>query len=274
MVSNLFKPLQVGPSQLQNRIVLAPLTRYRADSSHVPLPFVAEYYAQRAAVPGTLLVTEATFISPKSSGYALLPGIYNAAQIAAWKKVTSAVHAKGSFIYMQLWALGRAAEPETLDAEFGKGAVKFGSSSDVSLYGNTPEPYTEAEIWQFVKDYAQAAKNAIEAGFDGVEIHGANGYLIDQFLQDTCNKRTDGWGGSVEKRARFGLEVVKAVVEAIGADRTGMRLSPYSESQGMRMEDPRPGFGYLLEELKMFKLAYLHLVLVSKLSDWGEVKYV
>jgi len=122
------------------------LTRYRADSEHVPLPFVAEYYAQRAVVPGTLLITEATFISPESSGYALLPGIYNADQIAAWKEVTSAVHAKGSFIYVQLWALGRAAEPETLEAEFGKGVVKFGSSSDVSLYGNTPKPYTEEEI--------------------------------------------------------------------------------------------------------------------------------
>ncbi|KAE9378848.1 NADPH dehydrogenase [Stipitochalara longipes BDJ] len=238
MVSNLFNPLQVGSSQLQNRIALAPLTRYRADSAHIPLPFVAEYYAQRAAVPGTLLVTEATFISPESSGYGFLPGIYNAAQIAAWKKVTSA----------------------------------FGSSSDIPLYGNTPEPYTEDEIWKFVRDYAQAAKNAIEAGFDGVEIHGANGYLIDHFIQDTCNKRTDGWGGSVEKRARFGIEIVKAVVEAIGADKTGIRLSPYSESQGMKMEDPKPGFGYLVHELKKFKLAYLHLVVVSRLSDHLDVE--
>ncbi|PMD36851.1 NADH:flavin oxidoreductase/NADH oxidase [Hyaloscypha variabilis F] len=267
MVSNLFKPLQVGTLQLQNRIALAPLTRYRADAAHVPLPFVAEYYAQRAAVPGTLLITEATYISPESSGYGLLPGIYNDAQIAAWKKVTSAVHAKGSFIYMQLWALGRAAEPETLEEEFGKGVVKFGSSSDVPLYGNTPEPYTEEEIWKFVRDYAQAAKNAIEAGFDGVEIHGANGYLIDQFTQDTCNKRTDAWGGNVEKRARFAIEIVKAVVEAVGADKTGIRLSPYSELQGMRMRDPIPGFSYLLDELKKFKLAYLHLVVVSRKSD-------
>ena len=125
-----------------------------------------------------------------------------------------------------------------------------------------------------MRDYAQAAKNAIEAGFDGVEIHGANGYLIDQFTQDTCNKRTVEWGGSVEKRARFGIEVVKAVVEAIGAERIGIRLSPYSESQGMKMEDPKIGFGYFLEELKKFKLAYLHLVVVSRLSDYGEVEYV
>lgn len=219
-----------------------------------------------------MLVTEATIISPEASGYALLPGIYNAAQIAAWRKVTSAVHAKGSFIYVQFWALGRAAEPETLDEGIGKGAVKFGSSSDVPLYGNTPKPYTEEEIWKFVSDYAQAAKNAIEAGFDGEEIYGANGYLIDQFTQDTCNKRTDAWGGSVEKRARFGMEVVEAVVEAIGADRTGIRLSPYSESQGMKMEDPKPGFSYLVEELKKLKSAYLHLVVVSRLSDFGGVE--
>ena len=175
---------------------------------------------------------------------------------------------------MQLWALGRAAEPETLEAEFGKGVVKFGSSSDVPLYGNTPEPYTEEEIWKFVSDYGQAARNAIEAGFDGVEIHGANGYLIDQFTQDTCNMRTDAWGGSVEKRARFGIEVTKAVVEAIGAERTGIRLSPYSESQGMKMQDPKIGFGYLLDELKKFKLAYLHLVVVSRLSEDFEIEYV
>jgi NADPH2 dehydrogenase len=260
MSSKLFEPLKIGNTQLQNRIVMAPLTRFRADEEHVPLPYVAEYYAQRASSPGTLLISEATFIAPQAGGYAHAPGIYSKAQIEAWKKVTAAVHAKGSFIYLQLWALGRATDPSQLKKELGeKGIVK--SSSDVAFKGGAkPEALTEEEIQEYIKWYAQAAKNSIEAGFDGVEIHGANGYLVDQFTQDTCNKRTDAWGGSIEKRARFGIEVAKAVVAAVGADKTGIRLSPYSSFQGMRMADPVPQFSYLAEELKKLNLAYLHVV--------------
>lgn len=257
-MSKLFQPLRVGKVELSNRIIMAPLTRFRADDAHVPLPFVEKYYAQRASVPGTLLITEATFIAPEAAGLGNVPGIWNADQIAAWKNVTNAVHKKGSFIYLQLWALGRAANAKNLEKEFGKKVV---GASDIAFEGGAkPTPLTEEEIWQFVGLYKQAALNAIEAGFDGVEIHGANGYLVDQFLQDVSNKRSDAWGGSVEKRARFGLEVAKAVIGAVGAERTGIRLSPYSEFQGMKMADPKPQFSYFAEELKKLELAYLHVV--------------
>lgn len=269
--STLFKPLKLGQVELKNRIVLAPLTRFRADDAHVPLPFVPEYYAQRGSVPGTLLITEATFIAPKAGGYGNAPGIWSEAQIASWKKVTEAVHAKGSFIYLQLWALGRAASPDHLKKELGDDAQVKSSGNIAFEGGATPTPLTEAEIEEFIGLYAKAAKNAIEAGFDGVEIHGANGYLIDQFMQDTANNRTDAWGGSVEKRARFGIEVTKAVVEAVGADKTGIRLSPFSTFQGMKMQDPKPQFSYFVQELKKLKLAYIHLV-ESRISGNADVE--
>jgi len=245
--------------ELKHRMVMAPLTRFRADDDHVQLPFVKEYYSQRASVPGTLLITEATFITPRGGGMNNVPGLYTDAQLKAWKEITEAVHAKDSYIFCQLWALGRAADPEVLKKE----GCDFLSSSAVGAGDNSPVPRAmeEKEILQFIDEYAEAAKRCIEiAGFDGVEIHGANGYLIDQFTQDTCNKRTDSWGGSIEKRARFGLEVAKAVTKAVGVERTGMRLSPWSTFQGMRMEDPIPQFTYLIEGLKKIGLAYLHLV--------------
>ncbi|SLM40049.1 nadh:flavin oxidoreductase nadh oxidase family protein [Lasallia pustulata] len=258
MASKLFTPLQVGNSHLQHRLVMAPLTRFRADDGHVPLPMVKEYYSQRASVPGTLLTTEATLISPRASGYNNVPGIWTPSQIAAWKEITAAVHAKKSFIHLQLWALGRKAVPDIVQRDGGD----FVSSSPIPMTDNSPTPraLTEDEIHHFIRDYAQAARNAIAAGFDGVEIHGANGYLIDQFTQDVINKRTDAWGGSVENRARFALEVAKAVVDAVGAERVGIRLSPFSSLQGMKMEDPYPTFSYLIRGLKDLKLAFLHLV--------------
>ncbi|KAJ5888287.1 Aldolase-type TIM barrel [Penicillium taxi] len=258
-MTKLFEPLRVGRVELKNRIVLAPLTRFRNDDEHIPLPFVKEYYAQRGSSPGTLLISEAALITPRAGGYANVPIIHNDAQIAAWKEVTNAVHAKGSYIYMQLWALGRAANPEQLKKE-GDFDVVSSSATPISSDSPVPRALTETEIEEWIADYAQAARNAIAAGFDGVEIHGANGYLIDQFIQDTCNKRTDRWGGSVENRSRFALEVTRAVVEAVGADRTSIRLSPFSPFQGMKMEDPYPTFTYLAEELSKFKLAYTHLV--------------
>jgi NADPH2 dehydrogenase len=271
MSSNLFKPLKLGNIQLQSRIVMAPLTRFRADDEHIPLPFVPEYYAQRGSVPGTLLITEATFIAPKAGGYGNAPGIWSEAQIASWKKVTQAVHAKGSFIFLQLWALGRAASPDQLKKELGPDA-KVISAGDLGFEGGAkPTPLTEEEIKEYIGLYAQAAKNAIAAGFDGVEIHSANGYLIDQFLQDVSNNRTDAWGGSVEKRARFGIEVARAVVEAVGAERTGIRLSPFSDFQGMKMADPRPQFSYFAQELKKLELAYIHVV-ESRISGNADVE--
>ncbi|KAK8078611.1 hypothetical protein PG996_004781 [Apiospora saccharicola] len=261
--SKLFQPLKVGNNQLQHRLAMAPLTRFRADGDHVPLPMVKEYYEQRASVPGTLLVTEATFISPQAGGYPNIPGIYSPEQIRSWKQVTDAVHAKGSFIWVQLWALGRVASPDALKAENPDFKVKGASPLPEAEGKTVPEEMTTSEIQQFVRDYAQAARNACElAGFDGVEIHGANGYLIDQFTQDVSNKRTDNYGGSVENRARFALEVAKACVEApgVGPERVGIRLSPWSPFQGMKMADPVPQFTYLIENLKTLKLAYLHVV--------------
>jgi NADPH2 dehydrogenase len=248
---------------------MAPLTRFRADDNHVPLPFVGTYYAQRGSVPGTLLITEATFITKRAGGYPNVPGIYNQDQIAAWRKVTDAVHAKGSFIYCQLWALGRTANAEFCKAQ----GIEIVSSSPTPLDSEhvVPKEMTHEEIKAFVADYAQAARNAIEAGFDGVEIHGANGYLIDQFIQDNCNRRTDEYGGSVENRSRFGLEVAKAVVDAVGADKVGIRLSPFSTFQGMKMADPIPQFSHILKGLKELKLSYVHLV-ESRVSGNADIE--
>lgn len=231
--SRLFQPLKVGSIELKNRVAMAPLTRFRASDSHAILPFAAEYYGQRASVPGTLLVTEATIISTQHGGYPNVPHIETREQIDAWKVVTEAVHKKGSFIYLQLWALGRVANKEYAQSQ--GITVKSSSATQLSDDLAVPKEMTVDDIKETVGAYAQAAKNAIEAGFDGVEIHAANGYLIDQFIQDTCNKRTDNYGGSVENRNRFAMEVTQAVVDAVGADKTGIRLSPFSEFQGMKV---------------------------------------
>lgn len=270
--SKLFQPLRIGPLTLSHRIVMAPLTRLRASDDDVPLlPMVRTYYAQRASVPGTLLISEATLISPRAGGNLNTPGIWNAAQTAAWRAVTAAVHAQGSFIFCQLRAYGRGARAEVLQARGGFDVV---SASAVPMSEEAPMPRAlrEEEIWQFVGEYARAARNAMEAGFDGVEIHGANGYLVDQFTQDVSNRREDAWGGSVEKRSRFALEVTKAVVEAVGTPgRVGMRLSPWSTFQGMKMEDPIPQFSHLVKELKELELGYLHLV-ESRISGNADVE--
>ncbi|KAL1690563.1 hypothetical protein GGG16DRAFT_55289 [Schizophyllum commune] len=260
----LFQPIKVGNLTLAHRAVLAPLTRFRvSDRGHVPLPNVKEYYAQRASEPGTLLITEAAFVSPQAGGYWHVPGIWSEEQIKAWKEVTDRVHAKGSFIFMQIWAIGRAALVSELKEE--NPAYDYVSSSDVKLSGHdeTPRPLTVPEIKEYVRWFADAARNAVErAGFDGVEIHGAHGYLIDQFFQDTANKRTDEYGGSVEKRARFALEIVDAVVEAVGPRKVGVRLSPWNRFQDMRMDDPIPQFAYFVEQLKARHpdFAYIHVV--------------
>ncbi|RGP77188.1 putative nadph2 dehydrogenase chain oye2 [Fusarium longipes] len=251
-------PVKIGRCALNHRIVMAPLTRLRSENQ-VPLDVMVDYYSQRASVPGTLLITEATFVSKKSSGRdEHAPGIYTREQVDAWKRITDQVHEKGSFIYMQLWHVGRAARQQVLD----KAGLEMVSSSDIPIDDDhpTPRPMTTEEIQEAIDSFATAAKNAIEAGFDGVEIHAANGYLIDQFTQDTCNRRSDEWGGNVENRSRFCLEVAKAVSQAIGPDRTGIRLSPFSTFQGMRMEDPEPQFTHLISELKPLNLAYLHLI--------------
>lgn len=257
----LFQPLKVGNHTLDHRIVLAPLTRFRADEQHVQVKIVPEYYAQRACVPGTLLITEATFIAAQAGGYNNVPGIWNKAQIDEWKQTTKAVHDNGSIIFLQLWALGRVAVAKNLEREEG-GPYPVVSASAIPAAegGHVPKEMSKDEIKDFVRYYAQAAKNAIEAGFDGVEIHGANGYLIDQFWQDVSNQRTDEYGGSIENRARFGLEVTRAIIDAVGdSKKVGMRLSAWSDFQGMGMKDPIPQFTYIINQLKTLDLAYLHL---------------
>ncbi|KAI5475271.1 NADPH2 dehydrogenase [Pseudohyphozyma bogoriensis] len=265
MQSALFTPLQLGDIHVEHRIAMAPLTRIKADDDHVHTDLARQYYEQRAQFPGTLIITEATYIAPEAGGEANVPGIYNDKQIAAWKRIVDAVHSKGSSIVLQLWARGRTAIPEVLANE-PEGPFDVVSASDVPFEGGaTPRPLTEAEIQKFVGFYAQAAKNFVEkAGGDGVEIHSANGYLIDQFLQTTSNRRTDGYGGSVENRARFGLEVLKAVTDAVGEKKVGIRISPFSAWQGMKMApaDIEETFGYYVSEIKKRfpHLAYLHAV--------------
>ena len=242
---------------------MAPLTRARADAGHMPNALMAEYYAQRASAG--LVITECTMIAENTSAFVNEPGIYNAAQVAAWKQTTSAVHAKGGKIFMQIWHAGRAAHPAI------NGGTPIVSSSAIALSGEThtpegklpnatPHALTEAEIANVVQAFAQAAKNAIAAGFDGVEVHGANGYLIDQFLRDGANQRTDGYGGSLKNRARFLFEVLTAVSAAIGSGRVGLRLSPLNSYNDMKDSDPLAWTAYLAEQLNRFNLAYLHVM--------------
>jgi NADPH2 dehydrogenase len=249
---------------------MAPLTRFRADDSHVQLPFTKTYYGQRSSVPGTLIITEATFIAPNAGGYPNVPGIYNQEQIESWKPVTRAVHENKSFIFLQLWALGRTANPKVLKAEGDYdviGASPIAHNKDAA----PPREMTKEEIKEFVGLYATAAKNAMEAGFDGVEIHGANGYLVDQFLQDVSNNRTDEYGGSIENRSRFGLEVTKAVIDAVGKEKVGIRLSPFSDFQGMKMKDPYPQFSHFMKGLKELEIAYVHIV-ESRVSGNADIE--
>ncbi|CAL1711075.1 unnamed protein product [Somion occarium] len=259
--SKLFEPIQVGDLKLNHRVVLAPLTRLRANDEHVSISeLTSVYYSQRASVPGSLLISEATFIHRRAGGFTNVPALETEEQLAAWKKVTDAVHEKKSYIFSQLWALGRAAEPDVLESE----GLPYVAASDIPFADQPkPRPLTSDEIKEFVQFYATAAANAVnKAGFDGVEIHGANGYLIDQFLQDVSNNRTDEYGGSIENRARFALEVVDAVVKAVGQKKVGIRLSPWGTFGDMRMKDPIPTFKYLVSHIKELypDFAYIHVV--------------
>lgn len=216
-----------------------------------------EYYAQRASVPGTLLVSEATSVSPRSAALPHTPGIWTAEHIVAWKSITNAVHAKGSHIFVQLWMCGRAARPGAV-----KGGAEVVSASNipVSIEHRTPRPLSEEEVQECISEFRQAGINAINAGFDGVEIHGANGYLVDQFTQSISNSRSDQWGGNVQNRARFGIAVAQALATAIGPERVGYRVSPWSHHHGMGMEDPIEQFTYLVQKLSEMRLAYLHVI--------------
>ena len=259
----LFTPLKVGALTLPNRILLAPLTRARADAGHMPTELMAEYYSQRAT--GGLLITECTMVAPGTSAFISEPGIYSAEQIAGWKKVTEAVHAKGGRIYMQIWHAGRAAHPDMNDGAPTVSSSATAIDSDVQtpkgkVPNVQPRALTVEEIPGIVAAYAQGAKNAIAADFDGVEVHGANGYLIDQFLRDTPNQRTDAYGGPLENRARMLFEVLTAVTAAIGADRVGLRLSRLNSYNSMKDSDPVGLISFLAEKLNAFNLAYLHVM--------------
>ena len=263
----LFTSLQFGPYQLNHRIAMAPLTRMRAEKSTLAARALnAEYYAQRAT-PGGLLIAEASQISPEGRGAPNTPGIHSNDQIAGWRAVTNAVHAKGGIIFLQLWHMGRTAH-----SSFQPGGAAPVSASAIAIPGNTrsadgktvpydtPRALETAEIAALIESYRTAAQNALEAGFDGVELHGANGYLIEQFLQSRSNQRTDQYGGSIENRARLLLEVTKVLVDVWGADRVGVRLSPYGVANGSGEADPMPLYTYVVEQLAPLGLAYLHFI--------------
>ncbi|KAJ4495806.1 hypothetical protein C8J55DRAFT_494939 [Lentinula edodes] len=270
---SLFQPIKVGRMNLSHRIVLAPLTRFRITISHAPIPgIVREYYSQRASTPGTLLITEAAVISPQAGGFPYVPGLWSDEQIQGWKEVADAVHAKCCYIFFQIVALGRGANLEALhDHDPSFEVVSAGdipepvveSTGGPQFAGTIPRPLTKPEIDQYVKMFAETASNAVyKAGFDGVEIHGANGHLIEQFLREKSNNRTDEYGGSIENRARFLLEVVEGVSKAIGEDRTSLRITPWLHDRGLAMKHPIPLFSYVVAELKKRfpNLAYLHAV--------------
>jgi N-ethylmaleimide reductase len=262
-MSDLFSPVILGSIAMSNRMVMAPLTRNRSSMEGVPQDMNVTYYEQRATAG--LIITEATPISPMGHGYPLLPGIYTDAQVAGWKKVTDAVHDKGGKIVIQLWHVGRISHPTLLNGAtpVAPSAVKpAGKAFTFNGLVDYVEPRAldASELPGIVSDYVQASKNAIKAGFDGVEIHSANGYLLDQFLRDGSNKRSDIYGGSIENRARFLMEVTKAVVEAIGSDKVGLRLSPVNPFNDMKDSNAQALFNYVTEQLNQFKLAYLHVV--------------
>ena len=264
MALDLFSPVTLGSIQLSNRIVMAPLTRNRAGEHGVPQPLNVTYYEQRASAG--LIVTEATPISAMAHGYPALPGIYTDTQVAGWKKITDAVHAKGGKIVIQLWHVGRISHPTLLpDGALPVAPSAIKPAGKAFTYQGlvdyvTPRALDVSEFPGIVADYVHATQCALAAGFDGVEVHAANGYLLDQFLRDGTNQRTDQYGGSVENRTRLLLEVTKAVVDVAGADRVGVRLSPVNPFNDMRDSNPQALFNYVVEALNPFNLAYLHVV--------------
>jgi N-ethylmaleimide reductase len=265
----LFSPLKIGPYQLGHRLVMAPLTRMRAEKpSLAPRPLNAEYYRQRAT-SGGLIIAEASPVMATGFGSPGVPGIYTEQQIAGWREVVDAVHAKGGVIVLQLWHVGRVSH-----SSFQPGGVLPVAPSAVPISADfktttadgkvvpyeTPRALETSEIPGVVDAYRQGAKNALKAGFDGVEIHGANGYLIEQFLQSHTNLRTDRYGGSIENRVRFLMEVTKAVIDVWGADRVGVRLSPYGIANGSGEADPLPLYTHAIKSLDPLGLAYLHFI--------------
>ncbi|HYP89753.1 MAG TPA: alkene reductase [Polyangiaceae bacterium] len=267
MTHSIFQPYQLGDLQLQNRIAMCPMTRCRADAEHAPTALVAEYYEQRASAG--LIITEGVAPSPSGKGYARIPGLWSEAQVAGFAEVTRRVHARGAKIFAQIMHTGRVSHPLNMPAGtevIAPSAVplttgKMWTDQEQMQDYPTPRAMTLAEVERTVDEHVVAAKNAIRAGFDGVELHGANGYLTEQFLNANTNLRTDRYGGSVENRARFALEVLSAMASAIGKQRVGVRFSPYGVASGM---SPYPEvdatYAYLADELTKLGIVYVHVV--------------
>ena len=262
--SDLFQPVKLGPLMLSNRIVMAPLTRSRALKGDIPGPLSAEYYTQRATAG--LIISEATQISQQGKGYAFTPGIYTDEQVAGWKHTTATVHAKKGHMFAQLWHVGRISHPDLqVNGQLpvapsairpeGQAFTETGFKPFV-----TPRALETAEIPGIIAQYVHAATCAKRAGFDGIEIHAANGYLLDQFIRDKTNKRTDRYGGSVENRARLTLEVIEAVTTVWPGERVGIRLAPVSPANDIVDSDPMGTFSYVVEQLNRFNLAYIHCI--------------
>ncbi len=264
-MANLFAPTRVGPYQLSHRVVMAPLTRMRSDSGDIPSELMVEYYTQRAS-HGGLVISEATPVSTRGRGYAGAPGIYSDSQIAGWQRVTKAVHAKGGLIFQQLWHVGRQShvdlqpngQPPVAPSAIAADGYAYTKNGQVPF--SMPRALELHEIPGVIEEFRSGAERALRAGFDGVEIHGANGYLPDQFLQDGTNKRTDEYGGPIENRARFLLEVTQAATSVWGADRVGVRIAPSGTYGSMSDSDPASTFGYVAAQLDRMGIAYLHVV--------------
>ncbi len=252
---DLSSPLQLGQYTLKNRIIMAPMTRCRADENNIPTEMNRIYYQQRSSAG--LIITEGTQISPQGAGYPNTPGIYNQDQINAWKTITDSVHAKGGRIFLQLWHVGRVSYPGIQPNDEPPVAPSAIKAEGDYVQPRALEP---SEIDDIILDYKNAAENALAAGFDGVEVHGANGYLIDQFLRDGSNKRDDQYGGDYKNRSRFLFDALKAVTAVWGSDRVGLRLSPSNTFNSMSDSDPEALFNYVVKGLNPLDLAYLHVL--------------
>ncbi|SNX29449.1 N-ethylmaleimide reductase [Polynucleobacter meluiroseus] len=271
----MFTPVKLGSIELKNRLVMAPLTRMRAIGGDVPSPLAKTYYSQRASAG--LIITEATQISPLGMGYPATPGIYSSEQTSAWKEIVESVHAKDGCIVAQLWHVGRISH-SSLHPEQGLPEAPSAIPAAGKTYGadwqlhdyETPKAMTAGDIARLLKDYELAAQNAKTAGFDGIEIHAANGYLLDQFLQDKTNHRTDQYGGSIENRLRLLGEVIEAVIKVFPADKIGVRLSPYGSFNDMSDSDPVALFMAAIHKLNTYKLAYVHMIEPRSTSAGGD----
>lgn len=259
-MNNLMSPLMAGSLRLKNRVVMAPLTRCRAGTGRVPTSLMVEYYRQRASAG--MIITEATSISPGGVGYPNTPGIWSAAQVEGWRAITDAVHAAGGLIVSQLWHVGRISDPIYLEGALPVAPSAIAAEGYVSLVRPrksyvVPRALELTEIPVIIEEYRRGAENAKLAGFDGVELHGANGYLLDQFLQDGSNKRADRYGGAVENRARLLLEATEAAIAVWGADRVGVHLAPRGDAHSMGDSNPRATFGYVAAELGRRRIAFI-----------------